>query len=404
MDVPPDIASVIKKTAAYVFKNGTSFEERLKKNSTNEQFEFLDDLNKYYPYYQQQLAILSKNSQPGSNDSLSETPPVRVLRSESTPITVRPLRFITRWDQPPLAYDDQIMKLTAMFVAKNGDEYGSALYEHKKSDGNGPQFAFMDTGHTYYPNYINYVESYRKIIKYMEEGEDNMEELLDINDDQEPLQRGILRALYKKHNRQAKKASKEKEKQQKLNFASIDWQDFVFVARIEFDLIDQVKELAVPVTRDSLINRSLQAKSEEVEPKKKEEMVPETTEPETKDDPQRNDDTQSKVFKGMKIKAAGESRLKKPLSSTRTITCPLTGRQIPEHQFESHIQVLLRDPRYKEQQDNYIKKNFSHSSNITTDQVYENIVRLTSKKRPAQEQEQDRKKVQQGQVHIGPTT
>lgn len=409
MEIPANVKSVIEKTAGYVFKNGKSFEDRLKKNSGSDQFQFLNDLNEYHSYYQQQLAALRTESEPGSEVSESTASHIAVgSESPSEPISVRNLQFLTKWEQPPSAFDDHIIKLTAMYVARNGDDYGPALHEHQKTQGNGAQFAFMVKGHTYYENYIKYVQNYRKIIQYMTE-DGLLDGLLDSESLSEPLINGYLRAMYRKQNRQARKKTEERERERQRNFASIDWQDFLFVARIEFDAIDQVKELAVPITRESLIHRSLQAKAQEVEPT----TAPTSEKQVEKASPEADDDTnleeiineeeevapQQKVFKGMKIRAAGESRLKKKNTTKEaTIKCPLTGKQIPALQFESHIQVLLRDPRYKEQQDNYIRKNFSHASNITTDQVYENILRLTNKKRPEEDNDvvPKTKKVQYG--------
>lgn len=64
---------------------------------------------------------------------------------------------------------------------------------------------------------------------------------------------------------------------------------------------------------------------------------------------------------------------------------------IPELKFDNHLKTLLRDPRYKQEQDNFIRKNFSYASNLTTDQVYENIKRLV-RKRGGDELEGDRKR------------
>ena len=55
----------------------------------------------------------------------------------------------------------------------------------------------------------------------------------------------------------------------------------------------------------------------------------------------------------MKIKAAGTSRLKKSLeantstTTTNTIKCPITGKLIPENEFDTHIKTLLRDQDIK---------------------------------------------------------
>lgn len=53
---------------------------------------------------------------------------------------------------------------------------------------------------------------------------------------------------------------------------------------------------------------------------------------------------------------------------------------------------MLRDPRYKKEQENYIRKNFSYASNITTDQVYENIKRFVKKRANVEDENPKKKK------------
>ena len=99
----------------------------------------------------------------------------------------------------------------------------------------------------------------------------------------------------------------------------------------------------------------------------------------------------------MKIKAAGTSRLKKSLeantsmTTTNTIKCPITGKLIPENEFDTHIKPCYVIQDIKEQE-NYIRKNFSYASNITTDQVYENIKRFVKKRANVEDENQKEKK------------
>ena len=178
------------------------------------------------------------------------------------------------------------------------------------------------------------------------------------------------RAHYNKQHKAELQNEKKVEEQKKLAYTSIDWQDFAIVGQIEFDAVDEVRELAIPLRREDLIYRSLESKQKELDlakakaqPKyESQDTTPERSETEVAKHPKP---------KGMKIRAAGDSRLKNKSKRNNSaasdmaghIKCPITGKFIPELQFDNHLKVLLRDPRYKEQQDNFVRKNFTYSSN-----------------------------------------
>jgi splicing factor 3A subunit 1 len=53
---PPDMKSIVDKTAAFVAKNGPQFEQRIMNNERNTtKFAFLQTASPYFPYYQKRL-------------------------------------------------------------------------------------------------------------------------------------------------------------------------------------------------------------------------------------------------------------------------------------------------------------------------------------------------------------
>ena len=80
----------------------------------------------------------------------------------------------------------------------------------------------------------------------------------------------------------------------------------------------------------------------------------------------------------MKIRAAGETRTKRDIAQTengdKRIKCPITGKLIPESQFDTHLKVLLSDPMYKEERKKYEDKH--KLTNLSSTEVYENIKKL----------------------------
>ena len=58
---PPDVRSIVDKTAGFVAKNGRAFEERiLRTQGGNQKFSFLKDTDPYHAYYEHKIKQLQK--------------------------------------------------------------------------------------------------------------------------------------------------------------------------------------------------------------------------------------------------------------------------------------------------------------------------------------------------------
>ncbi|KAK6454849.1 pre-mRNA splicing factor [Scheffersomyces xylosifermentans] len=410
--VPPEeIRHSIDKTVTYVLKNGPSFEERLKANNTNHKFDFIETNNEYHPYYKWKLDG-TNTMKPGINTTSSA--PVQSNgtsaeeeTSSSTTQKPRELKFLV--DLPQISsLDVEIIKLTALQVARNGDDYAKKLQEHEKSIGNRAQFDFMNESHSFNKLYKTYIDQYKLLLKFYDNSKQEDEEVIELmkqlNNSGDMLKNAFNRAQYNRENKVKRKEQQKQREQKQLHFASIDWQDFTIVGMIEFDAVDEVKELPEPLSRDDLIYRSLEAKSKDIvlpekTPQKQEGQTKNEADKKTQNEtPKETSPAPLPVIKGMKIRAAGESRLKRATttSSEATIKCPITGKMIPESKFDNHLKVLLRDPRYKQEQENFVRKNFSYASNLSTDQVYENIKRLVRKRDGESVDEPEKKRLQIG--------
>ncbi|EGV61822.1 SF3a splicing factor complex subunit [Yamadazyma tenuis] len=347
---PPDVRAVIDKTAEYVLKNGDSFETRLKANAdSTTKFPFMFSTDAHYPYYQWKLGRHQVETKtPASTTSTKKLPEPPPLEFLSELPTVSP-------------YDLTIIKLTALFVAHNGDKYQQELSHHQISRGNKAQFEFMNTSHSLYPVFQVFLHQYKRTIEVLLQNSSFVPLLPD----------SYHRAKHSKLNQVQHDTQKKERLARQTRYASVDWQDFTIVGKIEFDDIDKVTELAMPLKREDLIYRSLEAKAKAIEMPPV--AVPATAGP----DPEL--EAVSTVPKGMKVKSAGESRLKRK-DKEPTIKCPITGKAIAESAFDEHIRILLRDPNYEQQKKNYIDKNFRYGSNLTNDEVYQNIKRLSRKR------------------------
>lgn len=391
--VPPDdIKSAIEKTAVFVKKNGASFEERLKRND-NDKFKFIHEDDEYHEYY---TWLLSK-------DIINETERknlVSDIKSEGN-LKEKPEDLNFLLELPTISLLDlDIIKMTALYVAQNGEPYIARIISYAKKSNNEAQFEFLHKTHSLHSLFLRCLGQYELLIKLFKNDDDiDSDKIKSITEKLQKSENILLRAYYRaKYNKLHKAIAlneKKMKREQQIHYASINWQDYSIVNKIEFDAIDQVQELPVPISRDELIHRSLQSKREDltfqnVQPRKISEDLKKTE----------NVHKITDVPKGMKIKSAGESRLKsKKVFNEPSIKCPISGKLVPELQFDEHLRILLRDPKYKDQQDNYMKKNFKYSSNITTDEVYENIKRLARKRENLQEVIDDIRKKRT----IGPT-
>ena len=387
---PAEVKETIDKTVGYVLKNGSSFEDRLKNNEgSNEKFTFLKKNDAYNDYYQWKLGNV--------NDSHVQDGDVKVVNAENETVKA-PLELHFLSSNPPISsLDLDIIKLTALFVARNGSKYVEHLITHQTQQSNKAQFEFLHEKHSLHLMFQKYVKQYEMVLSlYTDSDDEKSQEIIKrLSHPDDIFESAYRRAHYNKQHKAELQNEKKVEEQKKLAYTSIDWQDFAIVGQIEFDAVDEVRELAIPLRREDLIYRSLESKQKELDlakskaqPKyESQDTTPERSETEVAKHPKP---------KGMKIRAAGESRLKnksKPNNSAASdmaghIKCPITGKFIPELQFDNHLKVLLRDPRYKEQQDNFVRKNFTYSSNLTTDEVYDNIKRLARKREGTQDGEE----------------
>lgn len=418
IDPPQDIKVTIEKTVQYVKKNGEAFEEKLLASDSEKKFSFLSNLDPYHEYYK---ALLE-----GKEVTESEGKPSKI--NKEVEIISQPDAFLFQTELPPVSnYDLDVIKLTAQYIACNSTKHIDQIQRYMNKRGKRSQFAFLSPKHSLHLLFRDYCKQYLTIIeidKVKREGQEQSDKTDEVfqyvdklinSSPQNLFERAYRRAAHDKRHKLERKLQESEDRKQQVQYALIDWQDFTFVAKINFNAVDEVTELAVPLLREDVMYRSLLAKSKEIqletagpreETKGSEENEGVANDLETKVEAQGTKNTgievksgtgSGSVPKGMKIRAAGESRLKRKQKATeRTIECPITGEQVPEQEFDHHLKVLLRDPKYKEQQDNFVRKNFTYESNLTTDQVYENIKRLVRKRGLSEEEEQETKRLDIG--------
>ncbi|GME85449.1 unnamed protein product [Ambrosiozyma monospora] len=261
---PPEVRETIEKTAGYVNRNGASFEQRIKQSgSGKDQFLFInegDPYNGYYRWYLKNLKegiVRSTNLAKGSTSSSADSGNKVDIEQQIKKPTE--LTYLTD-SLPKIAQLDlEMIKMAAQCVAINGEKYLISLMKHiRLNPKQSVQFAFLtDEKHSMRPIFNYYLKTYKEILS-------NKQKI--IAELKLPFKKSDLldscfnRAEYihTQETDSTKKANEEEKK--RLEFASIDWQDFVVVETIEFTPLDAIADLSLPLIKADLEVRSLAQK------------------------------------------------------------------------------------------------------------------------------------------------
>lgn len=381
MIVPPEkVQETIRKTAGYVSRNGPQFSSRLLKES-GDKFSFLASEDPFHDYYVYSLEQYKAGEAVNEPSTAEKTASSQIQKQQVEPEKQYFFQEIPEINE----YDLQTIKLAAKHYAVNHNERYLAkmakvsLYE------------FLSHSHRLNGIFQKYVELYRLVVKpneamikkidQVKDGANEKENLVrDFNLTRKLLEAGFVRAESHARESENKKKQEDKIKQEKIAYASVNWDEFKIVQTIELTDIDRYSELALPLNKNDLIYRSLQQK-------KASSLIEEA--------PPDFDDNEilrkEKIFerpvavpsskKGMKIRSAGETRLKgnnstsaKTGGQVKYVKSPITGEMIPEDKFDLHMKIVLRDKNYEQEKQNYLEK--VTDSNITDSEVIENIKRL----------------------------
>ncbi|CAL1377437.1 unnamed protein product [Linum trigynum] len=411
---PLDIRNIVDKTAQFVAKNGPEFEKRIiAHNANNAKFDFLNPSNAYHAYYQHKLTESrdqnqSSTDQPASELADSGAPP------ESTPSAPSaddeneaaqkpdpaaqfriPLRKVL---EPPEAeqYTVQlpegitgeeldIIKLTAQFVARNGQSFLTGLTNREM---NNPQFHFMKPTHSMFTFFTGLADAYSKVLmppKGLTEKLTNS-----VADMTTVLERCLHRLEWERSQEQARQKAEDEIEQERLQMAMIDWHDFVVVETIDF-ADDEDEELPVPMTLEEVIRRSkitaMEEDDEIVEPGKEVEMEMDEEEVKLVEEGMRaasiveengngkRDEEPEQPMRIVKNWKRPEERLPAERDPTKFVVSPITGELIPISEMSEHMRISLIDPKYKEQKERMFAK-IRETTLAADDEISKNIVGL----------------------------
>ncbi|KAK1321817.1 putative splicing factor 3A subunit 1 [Acorus calamus] len=407
---PPDIRTIIDKTAQFVAKNGPEFERRILANNKSAKFSFLTPTDPYHAYYQHRISE-SRNQQqesplPSDSDALptspSNAPPSDVPPASDAPkpaesafkLPVRKVleppeaeQYTVRLPEGITGEELDIIKLTAQFVARNGREFLTGLASREM---NNPQFHFLRPTHSLCTFFMALTDAYSKVLM-VKDGDGTVEKLRrGVKDLTMVLERCLHRLEWERSQEQARQKAEDEIEQERVLMAMIDWHDFVVVESIDF-LDEEENELPPPLTLEEVIRRSKITPADEdelaaipsVEPGKEVEMEMDEEEVQLVEEGMRAAKIEDRGQGGepepplriVKNWKRPEDRLPAERDPTKFVVSPITGELIPISEMAEHMRISLIDPKYKEQKERMMAK-IRETTLAQDDEISRNIVGL----------------------------
>ena len=264
---PGEIREAIEKTAGYVMRGGVGLEQRIRDNhGKNPKFSFLmtsaDPYNAYYEWRKEE--IKSGRGTALAAGRVGEAPAPAQEKPAGPP---KPPDFQFSARMPRMSQKDlEIVRLTALFVAKNGRPFMTQLAQREASN---PQFQFLIPNHTFHNFFQSMVDQYQILLRESGvngEGGKTQQERVEqlrqnVADKYKVLARAKQRAAYAKWQEAEKAKQEEEEEKKKVEFARIDWNDFVVVETIVFTDADDQANLPPPTTLNDLQYASLEERN-----------------------------------------------------------------------------------------------------------------------------------------------
>lgn len=259
---PKDIRAIIEKTAGYVARNGPVFEDRIRdKEQANPKFSFLSPQDAYSDFYQWRLSeVRAGRGTAVSAGRAADMAPVPEKPKGPEP----PPEFQFSARMPNIsALDLEVVKLTALHVARKGKSWMTALSQREARNF---QFDFLRPQHSLYNFFQRLVDQYTILLQTGIEGQKAEQariQLLQANgqDRFRSLNYAKKRSEYIKWQETQKQKKEEAEEAERIAYAQIDWHDFVVVETVLFTEADEQAELPPPTTLNDLQSASLEQKA-----------------------------------------------------------------------------------------------------------------------------------------------
>lgn len=412
---PPEVRNIVDKTASFVARNGPEFEQRIKQNELNNpKFTFLNSGDPYNAYYEHKVEEIREGKDvtpPPAADvpkkalegPLGEAKIEKVKQRQSDllkqvqketeppPPKDPPPDFEFVADPPSIsAFDLDVVKLTAQFVARNGRQFLTNLMNKEQRN---YQFDFLRPQHSLFQYFTKLLEQYTKVLIPPKDllkklGEEAFNEAL-VKDQMD------YRVRWIKHVEAKKRREEEEAERERVSYAQIDWHNFVVVETVDYQPWE-VGNFPPPTNPQEvgarvLMQRRIESAPAPVASSQKakvdenreggantnvEDMEEGSSSEEDEDD---EDAVPQPIGKPlMAVDAAPAVQQPPPALPTREnvevrsydpkakkkvvelaeqyLVSPMTGEKLPASKVAEHMRIGLLDPRWVEERDKQITK------------------------------------------------
>ncbi|THW59526.1 hypothetical protein D6D20_06439 [Aureobasidium pullulans] len=423
---PKEFRTLLEKTAGYIVRNGPAFEARIRDSAENNpKLQFVLPDNPYHPFYLWRLEEIKEGR--GTDVAAGREGDVAAPKKKQGPAAPPDFHFSAR--MPNISSVDlEVIKLTAIFVAKNGRTWMTTLSQREARN---PQFDFLRPQHSFYQFFSRLVDQYTEILNTQGQQQQEVVAELEKNVDNKyrVLDSAKKRAEWVKF-QEAQKVKKEEEHEaEKLAYAQIDWHDFVVVETILFTEADDQTELPPPTSLNDIQSASLEQKAQmslapsgmrieeampgqetyyqpppsqmpppssyspappAFSPAQQTGFAPPPRTPQEQEEDARIAERTAERQRAEQAQAAargqGPMRIRNdyvPRAQARrqnaaTALCPNCKQQIPFNELEQHMKIEMLDPRWREQ--SRIAAQRSSTTNLSTADVANNLKRLASQR------------------------
>jgi splicing factor 3A subunit 1 len=234
------------------------------KERNNPKFSFLSTNDAYNAYYLWRLSEIKEGRGTAVAAGRAGETAMEVEKPKGPP---EPPEFHFSARMPNISAKDlEIVRLTALFVAKNGRQFMTTL--SRKEAGNF-QFDFLRPNHSFHSFFQRLIDQYTTLLRAggMDgEGgklqQERIKELqANVDDKFHVLGRAKQRAEWFKFQDQEKQKKEEEIEKEKMTYAQIDWHDFVVVETVMFTEADDQTNLPPPTSLSDLQFASLDQKA-----------------------------------------------------------------------------------------------------------------------------------------------
>ena len=262
---PKDIRKIVETTAGFVLRNGIPFETRIReKEKNNPKFCFLSDNDAYAAFYQWRLQeIREGRGSAVAAGRVGDAPPIQEPEKPKGPAAPPEFHFSAR--MPNISAQDlDVVRLTALFVAKNGRSFMTTL---SQKEARNYQFDFLRPQHSLYQFFSRLVDQYTLLLQSSSpDGEKAKRQRMNdleqnAKDRFHVLGRAKQRSDWLKFQEEQKAKKEEQAEKEQLEYAQIDWHDFVVVETVLFEEADEQAELPPPTSLNDLQSASLEQKA-----------------------------------------------------------------------------------------------------------------------------------------------